>query len=161
MSNSLKPATLDEIRRDLKNRDSDELVDFCLRLSRFKKDNKELLSYLLFEANNESDYIDSVKHYIDVMMGKLNLRHIYFVKKGLQKILKQLNKNIRYSGNKETLVEILLYFCQAINDSGIPIEQSVVIMNMYESQKTKIRKTLLLLHEDLQADYQFELDQLD
>mgnify|MGYP001804367501 CR=1 FL=1 len=155
----MKPATIAEIRRELQDRDTNELADMCLRLGRFKKDNKELLSYLLFEAHNETAYIESIKLDIDEMMAELNTRHIYFVKKGLQKILRQLNKNIRYSGNKQTLVEILLYFCKAINDSGIPIERSTVITNMYERQKAKIRKTLLSLHEDLQAGYMYELDQ--
>lgn len=150
---SLKPASLAEIRKELKNRDPEELAAICLRLGRFKKDNKELLTYLLFDAQDEAGYIEVVKYAIDDMMDEINRSHVYYAKKGIQKILRQLNKNIRYSGNKQTEVEILLYFCQSIRDSGIAIHRSNVLQNLYERQKVKINKALSTLHEDLQTDY--------
>jgi len=156
----MKPASLAEIRRELKNRDPKELAELCLRLGRFKKDNKELLTYLLFEAHHESAYVETIKYDIDELMAKVNTNHLYYAKKGLQKILRQLNKNIRYSGNKQTEVEVLLYFCQSINDSGIAIDKSAVLTNMYERQKVKIQKALASLHEDIQADYMHELESL-
>ncbi|MEM9389096.1 MAG: hypothetical protein AAGA02_01410 [Bacteroidota bacterium] len=149
----MKPASLAEIRKELKNRPPEELAAICLRLGRFKKDNKELLTYLLFDAQNEAEYIQAVKYDIDDMMDEINRSHIYYAKKGIQKIVRQLNKNIRYSGKKQTEVEILLYFCQAIKESGIAIHRSTVLQNMYERQKVKIQKALSTLHEDLQADY--------
>ena len=156
----MKPASLAEIRRELKTRDPKELADLCLRLGRFKKDNKELLTYLLFDAQNEAAYVEAIKYDIDEMMAEVNSGHIYYVKKGIQKILRQLNKNIRYSGNKQTEVEVLLYFCQSIKDSGIAIHRSTVLTNMYERQKVKIKKALTSLHEDLQADYLYLLENL-
>ena len=156
----MKAASLSEIRRELKTRDPQELAALCLRLGRFKKDNKELLTYLLFEAQDETAYIEAIKYDIDDLMEEINTSHIYYAKKGLQKILRQLNKNIRYSGNKQTEVEILLYFCQAVRDSGIPIHHSTVINNMYERQKVKIQKALSSLHEDIQADYEYLLEEL-
>ncbi|MCH2215639.1 MAG: hypothetical protein MK086_10740 [Flavobacteriales bacterium] len=156
----MKSATIREIRKELQDRSPEEIAEFCLRLGRFKKDNKELLSYLLFEAQNEPAYIQSNKQYIDEAMAELNTSHVYYIKKGLQKILRQLNKNIRYSGDKQTTVEILLYFCKSIDESGFPIERNTVLLNLYERQKVKISKILLKLHEDLQADYQYELNQL-
>jgi len=149
----MKPASLAEIRRELKTRDPKELAELCLRLGRFKKDNKELLTYLLFDAHNESAYVEAIKYDIDEMMAEVNSSHVYYAKKGIQKILRQLNKNIRYSGNKQTEVEVRLHFCKAIKDSGIAIHRSNVLINMYERQKVKIEKTLATLHEDLQADY--------
>jgi hypothetical protein len=157
----MKAASLHEIRHELKNKTQKELTELCLRLGRFKKDNKELLTYLLFESQNEADYINMIKLEIDETISELNTTHIYFAKKSLRKLLRQLNKYVRYSGNKQTQVEVLLHFCQAMNHSGIAMDRSVVILNMYERQKAKIRKTLGGLHEDLQADYLFELERLD
>ena len=156
----MKPATLAEIRRELKTRDPKELAELCLRLGRFKKDNKELLTYLLFDARNEAAYIEAIKYDIEEMMTEVNKSHIYYSKKGIQKILRQLNKNIRYSGNKQTEVEVRLYFCQSIVNSGISIDRSNVLLNIYERQKLKIRKALQALHEDLQADYMRLLEDL-
>jgi len=157
----MKPASLAEIRKELKTRDPKELAEICLRLGRFKRDNKELLTYLLFDAHSESAYVKSIKYDIDEMMAEVNTSHLYYAKKGLQKILRQLNKNIRYSGNKQTEVEVRLYFCRAIKDSGIPIQRSNVLANMYERQQVKIEKALASLHEDLQADYIQELADLN
>ena len=156
----MKPASLAEIRKELKNRDTEELAALCLRLGRFKKDNKELLTYLLFDAQDEAGYIQAIKYDIDDMMDEINRSHIYYAKKGIQKILRQLNKNIRYSGNKQTEVEILLYFCQVIRDSGISLHRSNVLQNLYDRQKAKILKALSTLHEDLQADYKEEISAL-
>jgi hypothetical protein len=156
----MKPASLAEIRRELKTRDPKELAELCLRLGRFKKDNKELLTYLLFDAHNESAYVEAIKYDIDEMMAEVNSSHVYYAKKGIQKILRQLNKNIRYSGNKQTEVEVRLHFCQSINDSDIAIDKSAVLTNMYERQKVKIQKALASLHEDIQADYMHELESL-
>ena len=50
----MKTATVREIKLELKDKSSDELVELCLMLSKFKKENKELLTYLLYEKHNEA-----------------------------------------------------------------------------------------------------------
>lgn len=156
----MKPATLPEIRKELKQRDPDEILEICLRLGRFKKDNKELLTYLLFDASDEQAYITSIKYEIDDLMEEMNTSNIYYSKKSLQKIQRNLNKYIRYSGNKQTEVEVLIYFAKSIKDSKIAIHRNHVISNMYDRLLGKIKKTLASLHEDIQADYKNELEQL-
>lgn len=133
-------------------------MQLCLRLGRFKKDNKELLTYLLFEAQDEEAYISAIKNEIDELMRELNTSTLYFAKKGLRRILRNLTKNIRYSGNKQTEVELLLHFCQAMKASSIEIHRSVQLQNLFDRQAQKIHKALAGLHEDLQADYQYELE---
>ena len=61
----MKAVTVKEISEELVNLSPKELRDLCLRLARFKKENKELLTYLLFEATDEEMYIESVKKEID------------------------------------------------------------------------------------------------
>ncbi|UII31196.1 hypothetical protein LVD17_23165 [Fulvivirga ulvae] len=156
----MKAATLSEIKKELKHRDAEEIMQICLRLGRFKKDNKELLTYLLFDASDEEGYISSIKYEIDDLIEEINTSHLYYAKKGLQKINRNLNKYIRYSGNKQTEVEVLLHFARSIKDSGIAIHRSSVISNMYDRLLTKIEKALSSLHEDIQADYKYELEQL-
>lgn len=156
----MKAATLSEIKKELKQQDPEEIMQICLRLGRFKKDNKELLTYLLFDANDEEGYISSIKYEIDDMIEEINTSHLYYAKKGLQKINRNLNKYIRYSGNKQTEVEVLLHFARSIKDSGIAIHRSSVISNMYDRLLAKTKKALSSLHEDIQADYEYELEQL-
>jgi len=156
----MKAASLAEIKRELKSRDPEEVMQMCLRLGRFKVDNKELLTYLLFEAEDEGGFIQSIKNEIDDMLEEVNISHLYYAKKGLRKIQRVLNKNIRYSGNKNTEVEARLYFCQAIKQSGIPIGKNTTLTNLFNREIQRIEKALSSLHEDIQADYQYEIDGL-
>jgi hypothetical protein len=156
----MKAASLAEIKKELKHRDPEEILQLCLRLGRFKKDNKELLTYLLFEAHDEGGYVQALKNEVDDMMEEINVSHLYYAKKGLQKIVRFLNKSIRYSGNKATEVEVRLHFCEAMKGSVIPIHRNLTINNLYDREIKRIEKALSTLHEDLQADYRFELEQL-
>ena len=56
----MKAVSVVKIRKELHHRSHDELMELCLRLAKFKKENKELLTYLLFEADNEEQYIQTV-----------------------------------------------------------------------------------------------------
>ncbi|GAB4247003.1 MAG: hypothetical protein Tsb0034_26090 [Ekhidna sp.] len=156
----MKAASLALIKSELKQRTPEELLEICLRLGRFKKDNKELLTYLLFEAGDEQSYIKLLKEDIDDMMDEINTSHLYYVKKGLQKIVRSLNKSLRYSSQKQTEVEVRLYFCYQMKELGIAITRHSVINNLYHREIKRIEKALTSLHEDLQADYQYELDKL-
>jgi len=156
----MKAAYISHLKREMKNRSSNELLEICLRLARFKKDNKELLTYLLFEVQDEQAYIESVKIDMDEQFLEINKSNLYFAKKNIRKIVRNTNKFIRYSGNKQTEVELLLYFCRCFKDSGIPMSQSTALSNIYTRQIQKIEKTISTLHEDLQYDYGEELTPL-
>jgi Zn finger protein HypA/HybF involved in hydrogenase expression len=153
----MKAAVISQLKQELKNRPSNEILEICLRLARFKKENKELLSYLLFDVHDEQTYIESVKNEIDRQFEEINKINIYFAKKSIRKIVRTTNKFIRYSGLKQTEVELLLHFCKRLNDSGIPMNKSITLNNIYISQIQKIKKDISTLHEDLQYDYGEEL----
>ena len=156
----MKSATIHEIKQELSTVKPAELVELCLRLGKFKKENKELLTYLLFEAHDEQGYINGIKKAIDEQFATINLSHLYFAKKSLRKIVRIINKYCRYSGSKPTEVELRIYFCSQLKDSGIPIKKNTVINNLYQSQLKKIDTVLKTLHEDLQYDYRKELEEL-
>jgi hypothetical protein len=156
----MKAATVHEIKQELLNCKPAETVELCLRLSRFKKENKELLTYLLFEAHNEEGFVTSVKNEIDELFSEINQSQLYFAKKSLRKIVRIINKYSRYSGVKETDLAIRIHFCTILKESGIPISQNAVINNLYLSQLKKINTVLATLHEDLQYDYRRQVDEL-
>ena len=129
------------------------LVELCLRLARFKKENKELLTYLLFEAHDTSAYIQSVKNEMTLQFADINKSNVYFVKKTLRKILRAAKKYIRYSGLAIVEVELLIYFCESIKELNISINKNPVLLNIYQNQLKNINKALKSMHEDLQYDY--------
>ncbi len=157
----MKPSSLKKIKTELNHRSQNELLELCLRLGRFKKENKELLTYLLFEASNEEGYIQSVKNDIDEQFENINRKSYFFIRKSVRRILKNIKKFIRYSKKKETEVELLLYFCKKLKDFKPTIKKSVQLQNSYKRQLTLIRKIVSTLHEDLQYDYELEIQELE
>ncbi|MDO5980729.1 hypothetical protein [Flavivirga spongiicola] len=156
----MKAVTLREIKQELNTLSTQEIQELCLRLSRFKKENKELLTYLLFESHNESGYIESVKSYVDAEFELINRDSYFYIRKSVRKILRNVKKYIRYSQNKETEVELLLYFCQKLKDFSPSIKRSVQLQNMYNRQILLSKKIISNLHEDLQYDYNLMLDDI-
>ena len=156
----MKAATVKEIKDELKMRSSDELEQLCLRLSRFKKENKELLTYLLFESEDEEQYIRSVKQHIDSQLDQINTSSLYYIKKSARKILRETKKYIRYTSVKETEIELLLYYCRSLYEFHPSVGRNRTLMNLLKRQVALVVKKLPSLHEDLQYDYREELDRL-
>ena len=102
-----------------------------MHLSRFKKENKELLTYLLFESHDEDQYIQSIKDLMDQRFSEINTNSYFYIRKSMRKILSQVKKFIRYSKNKETETELLLYYCKKMVEFTPSIKQS----KTYKRQK--------------------------
>lgn len=135
------------------------LVEACLRLAKYKKENKELLTFLLFEAHDLVGYMEGVKSEVKEQLRETNSQP-YLMKKTIRKVLRTTNKYIRYAGSKEVEVELLIYFCREINEQKIPIHRSTQMINLYSQQIKKITKAIEGLHEDLQYDYLKQLNAL-
>jgi len=157
----MKAATINEIKQELNTITPVKLLELCIRLAKFKKENKELLTYLLFEAHDESAYIENVKRDMDARFAEINQSNLYFVKKSLRKILRTTGKYIRHTGSKQVEVELLLYFIILLKNSSIPIHKSNVLTNLYQFQLKKIAKQIETLHDDLQYDYLKALKKLE
>ena len=154
----MKTATVHEIKQELLANKERVLVELCLRLAKFKKENKELLTYLLFEAHNEEGYITEVKELITQEFELLDAKaNIYFTKKSIRKILRVAAKHIRYTGSKQAEAAILIHFLTTLKESSIPYHRSNTLINMYALQIKKIKAALAGMHEDLQYDYKLAL----
>jgi len=157
----MKAVTVKELKEELTNYTPKELRDLCLRLSRFKKENKELLTYLLFESSDEALYIESIKNEVDQQFEQINKKSTYLIKKSFRKILRTLRKYSRYSLKKETEVELLVYFCKKLKKFTPSIGRNTGLQNLYNKQIETIKKKIPLLHEDLQFDFRSELNSLN
>ena len=153
-------ASLNELKKELDELDPGQLKSLCLRLAKFRKENKELLTYLLFEQQDEHGYVESVKREMTEEFKNITNLNTYYLKKSLRRILKLVNKQIRYSGLPETELALRIHFCQQIKESKMPVAGSTVLMNMYDQQLKKIDQAWKKLEEDLQQDYQSQIEQL-
>jgi len=156
----MKAVTVKQLKDELSHKSANELKELCLHLSKFKKENKELLTYLLFESHDEDNYIQSVKDQMDVLFSEINTKSFFYIRKSMRKILTLTKKYIRYSKKKETEAELLLYYCKKLKEFRPSIKRSTRLQNVFDSQVKMIRKAIDKLHEDLQYDYQLELDNL-
>ncbi len=153
----MKAASIAELKKGLVKLEQGELLDACLRLARFKKDNKELLTYLLFMSHDEQGYVDYLCHEIDEQFSTTPNAH----KKTLRKMIRWMDKCLRFTGNKDSEYQVRLHFCQALNQSQTPYERQRVTLNMYNSQIRKIRKAIEKFDEEVKREIEFEVRGLE
>ena len=156
----MKAATVHQIKAHLKLRSAQELSALILRLAVHKKENKELLSYLLFDAQDEDYYIAQIKAKMDIAFSEINKTNLYFAKKGIRKVLKMIDKHIRFSKIALTETELRIYFCELIQSSRIPIHRSRVLLNLFNNQIKKIDKSMAKMHVDVQFDFLERLENI-
>ena len=155
----MKTASLSEMKKELRTLPEEKLQEVILRMAKYKLENKELLHYLLFEADFEEGYIAMAKEDIEEGMAELN-PNLYLAKKTIRKTLRITQKYIKYSKKKETEIALLIHFCQVMKASGVPFSRSNAMANLYDRQLQKLQKAIGTLHEDLQFDYEEEIRDL-
>jgi hypothetical protein len=154
----MKAATSNEIKQELKGLSSANLIELCLRLARFKKENKELLTYLLFESHDEPGYIKMLQADIDEKFATIDPSPVSKAKKEYRKILRLINRQIKYIGSKSASVELLLYFTMKLRDQEQTLHPR--LQTLFLQQITKAEKLLPLIDDDLQFDYRQKIEAL-
>ncbi len=152
-SEPMKSASLAELRKEIKTLHPDEVADLCARLIKYKRDNKELLNYLLFESHNEDAYVEAVKVDVKEAFAATNKSSFYLAKKSIRRALRIANKYAKYSDVPETELELLIFFCQELRNTDLDLNRSRVLLNLYKRQILRIEKIFNALHEDLQYDF--------
>jgi hypothetical protein len=153
----MKIASLNEIKKELETLHPSVLLKICVQLVKYKKENKELINYLLFESDNEETYINTIKQGIDEEFDIIKKSNLYIAKKQIRKSLRNTNKFIKYSGDKRTEVELRIYFCLKLRKLPSSYLKQAAIAAILVRQVTLTRKAIDTLHEDLQFDYGEEL----
>ncbi len=158
----MKASSISELKKELNELPAKQLMELCLHLAKYKKDNKEFLDYLLFQAHDKESFVRLVKQEIDEHFTELKFQsNLYYVKKSLRKLLRIITKYCKYIGDKALAADLHIYFCQKMKSSGIPYHKSQLLINMYEQQIKKINTLIQSLHEDLQQDYLNDLEKIN
>lgn len=157
----MKTTGLSELKKELQLLPSKELVDLCVSLAKYKKDNKEYLGYLMFESHDKTVFANEVRAEIDEHFSTLKTQNnLYLIKKSLRKILRFINKYCKYVNDKAISADLHIYFCDKMKNSGIPVHKSQLLINMYKQQLKKINSLIATLHEDLRNDYARDLERI-
>ncbi|MEM9828611.1 MAG: hypothetical protein AAF958_18635 [Planctomycetota bacterium] len=152
----MKAATISQLKKELAQLDPDELLNVCVRLARFKVESKELLTYLLMKADDEMAYADELCGELDLLLRKPGRIH----KKTLRKLIRWMDKCLRFSGNKETELQVRIHFCRHVRPKLDRFRGCRISENMYATQLKKIDKALEKVHPDLRFDFNQQLADL-
>lgn len=143
---------LQDIKKELQHLSGQQIAELCLRLARHKKENKELLAYLLFEADNNPVFLEKVKAETGFMFSQMPVRS-YEAAKYLRKLLRLLGKYIKFMASKEAEIELLLNFCAGYIQYADRKTSYKPLRLILVRQVEKIRAAIGKLHEDMQYDY--------
>jgi hypothetical protein len=154
----MNPASIDDIKQELKQLSPKKVLELTLRLARFKKENKELLTYLLFESHDEPGYIKMLQADIDEKFGGIDPSPVSKAKKEYRKILRTINRQIKYIGTKAAAVELLLHFSMKLKLQENTLHPR--LQTIFLQQLTKAEKLLPLIENDLQFDYRQKIHEL-
>ena len=149
-----------DIKKALKHCSNEQLIEITTQLAKHKVENKELLHYLLFDAENESLFVENIKAYMEEEFNDINAKNYYWMRKSIRKVLKNTKKYIRFSKNKATEIELLLHFLAQMLQLKPNILNDNRLRNLYERNLLFVDKKISGVHEDLQYDYQQQLDEL-
>lgn len=156
----MKAASLSDIKKEVSFKSAKELQEICLKIGKYSKENKELLTYLLFEKDDEYKYIEMIKLEVEKNFNEINTTTPYYYKKKTRKILRILKKNIKFSKIKTTEAELLIHFCKILKRNNPSLDKDKVLLNIYNRQVSLIKKAISSLHEDLQYDYEIDIENL-
>lgn len=158
---NMKAYSIKLIKDEIVHLSQPELVKLCLLLAKSKKENKEYLSYLLFESEDEQRYVVSLKESLLQQFEEVNVKSVYLTKKSLRKIIRTAARFLKYTGNKESHVQIYLFLIHEILKLKLNLIKSLALQKIYTSLKNKLRNLIDELHEDLQFDYLSHFRKLD
>ena len=94
-------------------------MDLTLRLIKYKTENKELISYLLFDEDDLAGYIADLRDEVSVLFDDIHPFPPYQTKRGVRKALKFISRYSKYTNAKETESELLLHLCSLMKQNGM------------------------------------------
>jgi hypothetical protein len=143
---------LQDIKKEIQHLRPEQMAELCLRLARYKKENKELLAYLLFEADNDAAFIEKIKAEAGFMFSQLPV-HSYNAAKSMRKILRLLSKYTKFMGSRQAEIDLLMSFCNNYINYGDRKATYKPLRLILIRQVIKIKALIEKLEEDLQYDY--------
>lgn len=153
----MKAATLAQIKKELGTVSPQKLMALTLKLIKYKVENKELISYLLFDEDDQASYISDIKSEVTDLLSEIGHMTPYISKRTMRKTLKAIAKYVKYTGSKEVEAELYVHFCKIIKEQKINKYTHKAVLTIYLNTVEKIRKSLPNVHEELRHDYELEI----
>lgn len=153
--------SLAQLKKDLAFLSEKELIVLITDLAKFSRDNKAFLYFKLNEQFQPNLFVDAVKEDLNDAFQTANARNYHLAKKSAQSIRRKLNKSLKLSKKKEDQAELILYFCEQMKTYEYHKHHHPVINNLFQVQLGKAKKLISTLHEDLQSDFSYRIEELE
>ncbi|MEP7259423.1 MAG: hypothetical protein ABI687_13570 [Flavitalea sp.] len=156
----MKTASIEAIKQEMQQLPSRKLIELCLRLARSKKETKELLGFLLFDAQDEHSYTESIKLEMNELFTSLPKATAYLTKKSLRQVLRMIGKHSKFMASKAMTADLLIHFCTLTKEKGFDKSSYTALEKIFFQQVKKLEALIPSIEEDLQYDYRKQLDSL-
>jgi len=156
----INAASLKVIKDELSTLTNKDLNGIILKMIKFRKENKELVTYLLFDSRDEMEYVKMMKKEIEMALYAVTSSNARNSLKLIRKVLRITRKAIKFSGKNETEVQLLLHYCSILKSKDLPLTRIKALNSIWERSILSTGKAISSLHEDLRYDYGMELKAL-
>ncbi len=144
--------SLASLKKELSGLERSELISICARLARHKKENKELLAYLLLDADDPLHYAEKMKPKLDEPFDE-PYHSAWTFSKRLRKALRLITKYQRFTGSARGEAELLIYFLQKFQGDWRHELKYQAIQNIVYRCLVKLETLIDKVEEDYRSDY--------
>jgi hypothetical protein len=157
----MKTASIHQLKSEMLAMEPHQIIDICLKLAKFKKENKEYLDYLVWGLVDSEQYVEDLKLEISEMFQNIQAdRNFYFVKKSIRKIQRFVNRYCKYLIEKELCCELRLFYVERLIQFIQDWNYQSHAQKIVQTELGKIKAFIGKLHEDYQFDYTLRYEEL-
>ena len=150
---------LSDLKKELSELSKPDLIKLCLRVAKLKRENKELLAYLIFDSEDPLFYAQKLKPEIKEVFEQ-PFQHAYYLTKSIRKAMRLITKYYRFTSNKQGETELLIYlveeFYQSWRNEYRYQALGKVIFRCLEKAQSNLKK----IDEDFRADFEDPINEL-
>lgn len=157
----MKTASIHQLKSELHAMEPQQIAEICLKLAKFKKENKEYLDYLVWGSVDSEQYVEDLKSEISDMFQNIQVdRNFYLVKKSIRKIQRFVNRYCKYLIEKELCCELRMFFIESLIQFIQDWNCRAQAQKIVQAELSKIEAFIGKLHEDYQFDYTLRYNEL-
>jgi hypothetical protein len=150
---------LSDLKKELLELSKPELIQLCLRVAKLKRENKELLAYLIFDSEDPLFYAQKLKPEIKEVF-KQPFQHAYYLTKSIRKAMRLITKYYRFTSNKQGETELLIYLVEEFYLSWRNEYRYQALGKVIYRCLEKAQSNLKKIDEDFRADFEDPINEL-
>jgi hypothetical protein len=150
---------LSDLKKELLELSKPELIQLCLRVAKLKRENKELLAYLIFDSDDPLFYAQKLKPEIKEVFEQ-PFQHAYYLTKSIRKAMRLITKYYRFTSNKQGETELLIYLVEEFYLSWRNEYRYQALGKVIYRCLEKAQSNLKKIDEDFRADFENPINEL-